>query len=147
MIPKRHTLMRWKHVLAVLAYVIPSMVLGMLWHLQWFKQEYHDFGIYTRTNPIIPLGFSTMLIQGAVMVGIYSRWRRPDAHSILEGIRFALLIGVFLFSVSTLATIAKTEVAQPWRFVLLSGIFHTLQFVVSGAAIGFVFSRGDRKVS
>ena len=136
-----------KRIYATLAYTVVSMILAVPWHLFWFKQEYHDFGIYTRTDPIIPLGFATMLIQGTVIAFLYPRWQRAGTKPVLEGIRFAALVGVFLFSVSTLATIAKTEVAHPWRFILLSGIFHTLQFVISGAAIGLVFGRpADKNV-
>lgn len=136
-----------QRIYATLAYTVVSMILAVPWHLVWFKQEYHDFGIYTRTDPIIPLGFTTMLIQGAVMACLYPRWQRAGAKPVLEGVRFAVFFGVFLFSVSTLATIAKTEVAQPWRFILFSGIFHTLQFVISGAAIGLVFGRAPGKPS
>ena len=133
-----------KYALAVLAYVAPSMLLGVLWHLQWFKQEYHDFGIYTRADPIIPLGLTTMLIQGVVMAWIYPRWYRGGAPAV-EGIKFSLLIGLFLYSISTMATIAKAEVTDPWRFVLLSGIFHTIQFIVAGAGLGLAFGRLEPK--
>ena len=40
-----------------------------------------------------------------------------------------------------MATIAKAEVTDPWRFVLLSGIFHTIQFIVAGAGLGLAFGR------
>lgn len=125
---------------AVLAYVVPSMLLAVPWHLMWFKQEYHDFGIYTRADPIIPLGLSTMLVQGIVIACIYPRWYRGGTP-VLEGIKFALLIGLFLYSVSTVATIAKVTVTNPWHFVFLSGIFHTIQFTVAGAGIGLAFGR------
>jgi len=136
--------MMLKSALAVLVYVVPSMLLAVPWHLMWFKQDYHDFGIYTRADPIIPLGLATMLIQGIVMALIYPRWYRGGAPA-LEGIKFSLLIGLFLFSVSTIATIAKVEVTDPWRFVLLSGIFHMIQFTVAGAGIGLAFGRLDTK--
>lgn len=129
-----------KSTLAVLAYVVPSMLLAVPWHLMWFKKEYHDFGIYTRADPIIPLGLATMVIQGIVMAWIYPRLYRGGVPA-LEGIKFSLMIGLFLFSVSTVATIAKVEVTDPWRFVILSGVFHTIQFVVTGAGIGLAFGR------
>lgn len=138
--------MSLKYALAVLAYVVPSMLLAVPWHLWWFKQEYHDFGIYTRADPIIPLGLTTMLIQGIVIAWIYPRWYRGGAPA-LQGIKFALLMGLFLYSVSTLANIAKVEVANPWYFILLSGIFHTLQFTITGAAIGLAFGRLETKTS
>jgi hypothetical protein len=129
-----------KSALAVLAYVAPSMLLAVPWHLHWFKQEYQDFGIYTRADPIIPLGLATMLIQGVVLAAIYPRWYRGGAP-VAAGIRFGLLLGLFLYSVATLATLAKSEVPDPWRFILLSGVFHVIQFTVAGAGIGLVFGR------
>jgi hypothetical protein len=120
------------------------MLIAVPWHLMWFKQQYHDFGIYTRAEPIIPLGMATMILQGGVMAWLYPRWYRGGAPA-LEGIKFSLLIGLFLFSVSTLATIAKTDVSDSGQFILLSAIFHTMQFVLSGAAIGLIFGRIDSK--
>lgn len=138
--------MKTKYALATAMYVLPSMLLAVPWHLVWFKKEYHDFGIYTRADPIIPLGLATMAIQGLVMAGIYPRWYRGGRPA-LEGIRFSLLIGLFLFSVSTVATIAKVEVVDPWHFVVLSGVFHTIQFTVAGAGIGLVFGRLEVKAA
>jgi hypothetical protein len=129
-----------KSSFAVLAYVAPSMLLAVPWHLHWFKQEYQDFGIYTRADPIIPLGLATMLIQGVVLALIYPRWYRGGAPA-AAGIRFGLLLGLYLYSVATLATLAKAEVSDPWRFILLSGVFHAIQFTVAGAGIGLVFGR------
>lgn len=135
-----------KMLSATLAYVVPSMLLAVPWHLVWFKQVYHDFGIYTRADPIIPLGMFTMLIQGGVMAWFYPRFYRGGVPAV-EGMKFGLLFGLFLFSVSTLANIAKIEVSNPGQFVLLSGLFHALQFTVSGAAIGLVFGRLERRTT
>ena len=135
-----------KRLLATFAYTVISMLIAVPWHLGWFKQQYHDFGVYTRADPIIPLGMATMLIQGGVMAWLYPRWYRGGTPA-LEGTKFALLFGVFLYSASTLATIAKVAVADPWQFVLLSGIFHALQFGLCGAAIGLVFGRLDTKTA
>lgn len=133
-----------KRLLAILAYAVPSMLIAVPWHLMWFKRQYHDFGIYTRADPIIPLGLATMLVQGGVMAWLYPRWYRGGTPAI-EGIKFSLLIGLFLYSVSTLANIAKIQVIHPGQFILLSGIFHTIQFIVAGAAIGLVFGRLETK--
>lgn len=135
-----------KYALAVLAYAVPSMLLAVPWHLRWFKQEYHDFGIYTRADPIIALGLATMLMQGIVIACLYPRWYRGGTPA-WEGIKFALHIGLFLYSVSTLAIIAKVEVANPWHFVFLSGLFHTIQFTVAGVAVGLAFGRLETKAA
>jgi len=132
--------MKLKYLLAVLAYVVPSMLLAVPWHLMWFRDAYHEFGIYTRADPIIPLGMFTMILQGSVMAWFYPRAYCGGSPT-LVGLKFGLLFGLFLFSVSTLANIAKIDVTNPGQFILLSGIFHTLQFGVAGTAIGIVFGR------
>jgi hypothetical protein len=46
-----------KFILTALAYIVPTMFLGYVWHLIIFKDVYDSLGIYNRAEPIIPLGF------------------------------------------------------------------------------------------
>jgi hypothetical protein len=51
---------------AWLAYLVITFVLGYLWHLVLFKDLYAKLAIFTRLeDPIVPLGFAAMVIQGA----------------------------------------------------------------------------------
>jgi hypothetical protein len=51
-----------------LAYLAITFALGFLWHLVVFKDLYRRLAIYSRIDdPIVPLGFLSMLIQGAVL--------------------------------------------------------------------------------
>ena len=110
------------------------------WHFVLFKDLYHSFGMYNRADPIIPLGLLSMAVQGAVLAVLYPRWYRGGAP-LVEGVKFGLLLGVFLYSVSTLANAAKMEVHGLGSFMVLQAVFHTLQFAGAGAAIGLVFGR------
>lgn len=55
-----------------LAYLIITFAMGFLWHLVLFKRLYRRLAIYTRLDdPIVPLGFLAMLMQGAVLAYVY----------------------------------------------------------------------------
>lgn len=129
-----------KHLLAVLAYTFVSFALAAPWHLVVFKGLYDSFGIYTRTHPIIPLGVISMVVQGAILAALYPRWYRGGSP-MGEGLRFGLLTGTFLYSVSTLANAAKMNVNSLGVFMGLQALFHLLQFTAAGLAIGLVFGR------
>lgn len=129
-----------KALFATLAYSMVTMIIAVPWHFVLFKDLYHSFGIYNRTDPIVPLGFLSMFIQGAVMACIYPRYYRGGSHY-KEATQFSLLMGVFLFSVSTLANAAKIEVSPMGTWISIQFVFHLIQFLLGGVALGFVYSR------
>lgn len=129
-----------KLVIATLVYAVATMLIAAPWHFVLFKDLYHSFGIYNRVEPIVPLGFLTMLIQGIVMAYIYPRYYKGGSHY-KEATKFSLLMGLFLFSVSTLANAAKIEVSPMGTWLGIQAAFHVLQFVACGLALGFVYSR------
>ena len=60
---------------------------------------------------------------------------------IARRLRFGLLMGLFLFSISTMANAAKIRVAPMSVFFGIQLLFHALQFGATGAAIGLIFGR------
>ena len=127
--------MNRRFVFSLLGYALLTMILGPLWHFLLFKDTYHAFGIYNRADPIIPLGFLSMWVQGAILAWLFPRWleaRAPYA----SGLKFALLMGLFMFSVSTLAAAAKTEVNGMGRFMIVQVAFHLIQFGGTGLILG-----------
>lgn len=135
-----------KILLAAFGYILVSFALGASWHFAFFPKVYHEFGIYNRADPIIPFGLLSMIVQGAVMAVIYPRWYRASGTPLASGLKFGLLMGLFLFSVSTFANAAKIQVNGVGSFMLLQAVFHTLQFGLSGAVFGWVFGRLPDKV-
>lgn len=127
-------------VLATLAYAVVTMLIAAPWHFVLFKDLYHSFGIYNRAEPIVPLGFLTMLIQGVVMAILYPRFYKSGSHY-KEATKFSLLMGLFLYSISTLANAAKIEVSPMSTWIGIQAAFHVIQFVVCGLVFGFVYSR------
>lgn len=129
-----------KIVLGTLAYAVVTMLIAAPWHFVLFKDLYHSFGIYNRVDPIVPLGFLSMIVQGSVMAFIYPRYYKGGSHY-KEAIQFSLLMGIFLYSISTIANAAKIEVSPMSTWLGIQAVFHLVQFAASGLALGFVNSR------
>jgi hypothetical protein len=126
-----------KFVLTALAYIIPTMILGYVWHLIIFNKLYDSLGIYNRKEPIIPLGFFSMIVQGIIIAWLY-RFYAKENSGIGKAIIFSLILGIFLFSVSTLANAAKINVTSMSEWLFIQTAFHLLQFLVAGLFIGIV---------
>ncbi len=109
-----------KVILASSGYSLITFVHGFTWHLVFFKQVYETFGVYNRANPIIPIGFASMVIQGVVLAVLYHRQvKEIPAPSFKMAIEFNLLMGLFFTSGTVLALAAKAEIhhlsAWLWR--------------------------------
>ncbi|MBI1806967.1 MAG: DUF1761 domain-containing protein [Ignavibacteria bacterium] len=129
-----------KVIYATVVYTVVSMILGMVWHFVFFKELYHSLGIYNRAEPIIPLGFVSMIIQGGIMAYLYPLYYRQGSP-IIQGMKFGLIMGLFLYSVSTLANAAKIEVTSMSSWLTVQIAFHSIQFVLAGAGIGLVYKK------
>jgi hypothetical protein len=131
-----------KFTLSVLAYVVPTMILGMVWHFIWFKELYDKLGIYNRENPIIPLGLTSMLLQGLIIAWLYPYYA-GDQSSMGKSLKFSLVMGLFLFTVSTLANAAKIEITSMSDWIMVQFFFHLLQFSVTGFLMSLVYRRSE----
>lgn len=134
-----------KFALSTAAYVVICMILGMSWHFVIMKDVYDGLKIYNRVEPIIPLGLSSMLVQGLVMAYLYPFYRTSDAP-IMRGLKFSLILGLLLFSVSTLANGAKIEVTSMATWLWVQTAFHLIQFVLVGIAFGLIHRHNDIRV-
>ncbi len=129
-----------RFTLMVLAYLVPTMILGMVWHFVWFSELYENLGIYNRKDPIIPLGFTSMFFQGIIIAYLYPYYAE-QGHSIIRSLKFSLIMGFFLFTVSTLANAAKIEVTSMLSWLWVQSLFTLIQFIVVGFLIGLVFKK------
>ncbi len=121
------------------AYVVITFALGFIWHLVVFKDVYHRLAIYTRIDdPIIPLGFLAMLIQGAVLAYVYPLVT-TGSNPIADGIGFGLLMGVFLASSAVIAEVAKQRVTSLRTWFVLESSYYAIQFLLTGLAIAFIY--------
>lgn len=125
--------------LHLLAYLVPTFLLGFFWHLKWFHGHYRRLDIY-REHPIIPLGFSSMLIQGVVFALVYPRLM-PSPGSLADASRFAAGAALLSWSFTTLAVAAKHPMASIRTYVVLESVFTVAQFVAVGPLLALA-SRG-----
>ena len=122
------------------AYVAIVFALGFLWHLVVFKNLYRRLAIYTRLDePIIPLGLLSMLIQGAVLAYLYPQV--VDIRgSVLDGVAFSLLMGLFLASSAVIAEVAKQRVTSLRIWFVVESLYYLIQFLLVGLAISSIYS-------
>jgi hypothetical protein len=125
-------------ILPFLAYVVLTFVIAATWHLVLFRDIYDQLGIFTRKEPIIPLGFMSMIMQGAVLAWLYPRVTRGDSP-LKEGLRFGLLIGVLMASIAVFAEGAKQQVSSLPTWLILESVYYLLQFAVVGVAMAYVY--------
>jgi hypothetical protein len=117
-------------VLSLLGYLVPTFILGFVWHLKLFHEYYRELGIY-RPDVIIPLGFLSMLIQGCVFALVYPRvMTAPEQVS--SGLMFAAGAGLLSWTFTTLAVAAKHPMTSVRRFVVIETAFTAIQFAVVG---------------
>ena len=131
--------------LAALGYTVITFALGITWHLVLFREVYETFGVYTRRQPIIPMGLGSMVIQGFILASFYARQSRSIPYRpFLDAIKFNLLMGLFFVSGTVLALAAKAEVVHLAAWFGYNLAFALIQFLLSGLVFGFVF-RGSRQ--
>lgn len=130
------------HWLAVGAYVICTFLIAAPWHLVLFKPVYDKLAIFTRQEPLVPLGLASMLMQGLVLSYLYPLYAQ-GRHSVKTGATFGLLMGVLLASSAVFAEAGKQNVTSLATWLLLESVYFLFQFSVVGAVIGAIYAKGD----
>ena len=126
------------------AYLVITFAMGFVWHLVIFKELYAELGIFTRIDdPIIPLGFTAMLIQGAVLAYLYPLIAK-SGNPISEGLKFGLLMGLFIASSAVIAEAAKQRVSSLPTWLVVESVYYAIQFTLSGIAIAFTYGKLER---
>ena len=118
-----------RFLLLVVAYVVPTFLLGFVWHLVLFDAYYRDLGIY-RDRVIIPFGFGSMLLQAAIFAWVYPRV--VAAPSMSSGMQFAAGAALLSWSFTTLAVAAKHPMTSISGFMAIETGFTVVQFLLVG---------------
>ena len=125
------------HVLAGLAYLLPTFPLGYLWHLNWFHARYEQLQMF-RADVIIPMGFGSMLIQAVIYAALYPRlfagrgWARG-------AVGFGLTFGTLAWSLAVLPVAAKYRTASVADFMALETAFTVLHYLVVSPLIALAW--------
>jgi hypothetical protein len=131
--------------LAVAAYVLPTFPLGYFWHLTTFKAQYDALGLY-REDVIIPMGLSSMLLQGVIFALVYPRlfstghldWQK-------SAVKFFLLFGFLAWSFLVLPVAAKYNMTSVPRFFLLESAFTALQYAIVSPLIALAWREREAR--
>lgn len=127
-----------RFILSVLAYLVLSMIMVSLWHFVIFKDHYESISI-VRAQPLMQLGMAAMVIQGCVLAYLFPSFRGQATGSpLVKGIKFGLLMGLFLGAYLSLAEPGKYNVPSISNWIMIEGVLSLLQFTVVGAALGLI---------
>lgn len=128
-----------RFVLSVLAYVLPTFVLGFAWHLVVFGARYEQLELY-RDQLAFPLGIAAMLVQAAAYAWAYPRLCTTRRDAWLRGAgRFGLVFGSIGWAYSTLAVGAKHVMTSVPEFLALETGFTLLHFAIVSPLIALVW--------
>ena len=58
-------------LLGALAYALVTFPLAYVWHLVAFADIYDRLNAFTRSEPIVPLGFLAIVLQGVLLSAAY----------------------------------------------------------------------------
>lgn len=125
--------------LFTIAYFVITMAWAYPWHVIWFHDLYAGWGAMTREHPIMLLGIAAIIIQGLVIGYLYPYFYKSEKHPIAQGIKFNLIIGLMTYTAMGFATAAKIKIEPVTDFLLYHTAFQLIQFVLTGAALGFIY--------
>ncbi len=111
-----------KFLLAVVVYVVVTFAIAAGWHLLLFKDMYAQLAIFTRQEPLIPLGIASIVMQGLVLAYLYPLFFRGD-KPVKQGLTFGLLIGVLMASIAVFAEAGKQNVTSLQTWLVFEGIY------------------------
>lgn len=118
-------------VLSALGYLVPTFITGYVWHLVAFHDHYARLGIY-RPDPVIPLGFGSMLVQALVFSWAYPRLFDTSREAwVSSAVRAGLLYAALSWSFTTLAVAAKHPMSSVAEYVAVETGFTLLQFALA----------------
>ena len=124
-------------LLGTVAYIIVTFPLAVLWHMKVFRTKYMAWKYFgDDVKPI--LGLSSMIVQGIVLSYGYSVLA-VDHSSMLAGISYALVMGLFLWSAHVLAAMGKSSAIRHVEFFAMETIYLAIQFSVYGILVSLIF--------
>ncbi len=124
-------------LLGTLAYLVVTFPLAFFWHMKIFRTKYMAWGYFGEDAKII-FGFLSMVLQGLMLSYGYSVLALEHS-SMTVGVKYALIMGLFLWSTHVLAAISKNSKLRHFEFVMMETIYLAIQFVAYGILISLIF--------
>lgn len=118
------------HLLSVLGYVIATFATQATSHFG-VNAEHYAAVSHIKPEPIIALGFLSMLIQGAGLSFIYVN-SRFATQGIGGALKLSWVLGAFLISYIALAEAGKYSVPDVGSWIIIEIVVGSLQFTLIG---------------
>jgi hypothetical protein len=130
-----------RFILGVLAYVVPTFALGIVWHLVLFAGHYEALAIY-RSDIIIPFGFASMLIQAIIFAWIYENaFAQRSGTIVSRALTYTALGASLSWSFTTLAVGAKNVMTSVPDYLLIETAFTVVQWIMVGPLTALAFRK------
>lgn len=129
-----------KFTYAAIAYIVLTFAIAAGWHLVIFKDIYDQLGIFTRKEPVIPLGIASMIMQALVLSYLYPRYYRGGGI-LKAGLIFGALTGVLMASIAVFAEAGKQQVTSLPFWLLFESGYYLLQFSIAGVVIAKIYGK------
>ena len=131
-----------RFVAGVLAYLVPTFILGFVWHLIFFKGYYEALAMY-RGDVIIPLGLLSMAVQSAIFAWLYiqafSRWH---SQFWVRALAYGLIGAALSWSFTTLAVGAKNVMTSVPDYIAIETAFTLVQWIMVAPLTVLALRRG-----
>lgn len=129
----------FKHIVSVAGFILVTFTIQGLSHFIINKDHYASIG-FLRLEPIMPLGFLTMIIQGLVLSLAFAAWRGTQV-TIRDGVALSAAFGIFLVSYIMFATPAKYLVPSISSWMMIEGLAGFAQFALFGLVLAVIHKR------
>jgi hypothetical protein len=128
---------------AVLAYIVPTFILGFVWHLVLFEGYYDRLAIY-RDDILIPFGLFSMLIQAIVFAWLYEKaFARRSGNWLSKGLFYAVIGALLSWSYTTIAVAAKNIMTSVPDYLVIETAFTVVQWIIVGPLMALAFTLGS----
>ena len=126
-----------KLVLTALAFVAATFSTQAPSHFMVFADHY-SVVTYLRKEPLFQLGLLSMLIEGAILSALYTRFAGGKSTT-KKAFGFSYLMGAFLASYTAFAEAAKYMVPSIASWIAVELSVALIQYTVFGLLLGLVY--------
>jgi hypothetical protein len=127
--------------LGAFAYLVPTFLLGFLWHLVFFKGYYEALAMYRR-DVIIPFGFLSMSIQAVLFSITFERlFARQAGGAARRSFSYAGFGAALSWSFTTIAVAAKNVMTSVPDYLVIETAFTAVQWLIVGPLTSLVWER------
>ena len=122
-----------RYLVPAFGYLVPTFILGYVWHLVLFTGYYKRLAMY-RHDVVIPLGLASMSVQSLFFAWIWERLAATDIALWARTWRYALFGAALSWSFTTLAVAAKNVMSSVGDYLVIESAFTVSQWVLVAAA-------------